>query len=185
MTQVTYRLRGYLISLPLIFAFISNFFETEDDWLVWSGGVFIFLFGLFLRIWAQEHLHYRLKVKKYLTTTGPYSFVRNPIYLGNTFICAGLVFTSELLWLVPFTLLYCFCIYSLVVSYEERHLLEKYGESYRKYLSEVPRWFPKISYFRALGIRNEYFRASIIAEIHFLLLVLPFVLKETINLSMI
>jgi protein-S-isoprenylcysteine O-methyltransferase Ste14 len=179
--QMAYRLRGYLISLPLIFALFFYSYETEDDWLVWPVGVIIFLFGLFLRIWAQQHLHYRLKVKKYMTATGPYSFVRNPIYLGNTFMCLGLVVTSELLWFVPITLLYCFCIYSFVVSYEEGHLLEKYGEPYRRYLSEVPRWFPKAICFKGLWIKNEYLRASIIAEIHFVLTLLPFFAKEIIG----
>jgi protein-S-isoprenylcysteine O-methyltransferase Ste14 len=180
--QRAYRLRGFLVSLPLIFALFFYSYETENDWLTWPAGISIFLFGLFLRIWAQEHLHYRLKVKKYLTTKGPYSFVRNPIYLGNILICLGLVVISELLWFVPITLLYCFCIYSFVVSYEEEHLLEKYGESYRKYLSEVPRWFPKFICFKGLGVvKKEYLQASIIAEIHFIILVLPFILKEMIN----
>jgi protein-S-isoprenylcysteine O-methyltransferase Ste14 len=183
--RVAYRLRGYLVSLPLVFALFCYSYETEDEWFIWPVGVSIFLFGLFLRIWAQEHLHYRLKVKKYLTATGPYSFMRNPIYLGNLLICLGLVVTSELLWLVPITFFYCFGIYSLVVRYEEGHLTEKYGEPYRRYLSEVPRWFPKTICFKGLGIKNEYFRASILAEIHFLLLVLPFILKEIIDLSMI
>jgi protein-S-isoprenylcysteine O-methyltransferase Ste14 len=180
MTQLAYRLRGYLICLPYIFALILNSFETENDWFNWPLGASIFLFGLFLRIWAQQHLHYRLKVKKILTTTGPYCFVRNPIYLGNILICLGLVVTSELLWLVPITFFYCFGIYSLVVRYEERHLTEKYGEPYRKYLLEVPRWLPKIGYFKALGIKNEYLRASIFAEIHCLLWVIPFIFKEII-----
>ena len=179
--QMAYRLRGFLISPPLVLALILYSFETEDEWYIWPAGISIFLSGLFLRIWAQQHLHYRLKVKKYLTTTGPYSFVRNPIYLGNTFICLGLIVTSELLWLVPMILLYCFCIYSFVVSYEEEHLLEKYGEPYKKYLSEVPRWFPKIGYFRPLRIKNEYLHASVLAEIHCLLLVIPFILKEIIS----
>jgi protein-S-isoprenylcysteine O-methyltransferase Ste14 len=179
--QLAYRFRGFLISLPIIFALISYSFETENDWLNWPIGVSIFLFGLFLRIWAQQHLHYRLKVKKILTTTGPYSIVRNPIYLGNILICSGLVVTSELLWFVPMALLYCFCLYSFVVSYEEGHLLEKFGEPYRRYMLEVPRWVPKISCLRALGIRNDYFYASMIAEIHCLLLVLPFILKEIID----
>ena len=178
LTRMVYRLRGYLISLPLIFALFSFSFETENDWVSWPVGVSIFLLGLSFRIWAQQHLHYRLKVRKYLTNSGPYSFVRNPIYLGNILICLGLVVTSELLWLVPITLVYSFGIYSFVVSYEERHLLEKYGESYRRYMSEVPRWFPVTVRFKNLRFKNEYLRASIIAEIHFVLTLLPYLAKE-------
>ena len=180
-TRITYRLRGFLIILPFVFALFSFAFETEIEWFVWPVGIIIFLLGLLVRIWAQQHLRYRLKVRKCLTTTGPYSFVRNPIYLGNILICLGLVVTSELLWLVPTTLLYCFCVYSLVVSYEERHLLEKYGESYRRYMLEVPRWCPQTIQLKNLGLRNEFFRSSIIAEIHCFLALLPYLAKEILG----
>jgi protein-S-isoprenylcysteine O-methyltransferase Ste14 len=180
-TRITYRLRGFLISLPFIFALFSFSFETENGWFIWPVGVSIFLLGLLVRIWAQQHLRYRLKVRKLLTTTGPYSFVRNPIYLGNILIGLGLIVTSELLWFVPITFLYCFCVYSLVASYEERHLLEKYGESYRRYMFEVPRWFPQSIRFKNLGLRNEYLRSSIIAEIHCFLALLPYLAKEIIG----
>jgi protein-S-isoprenylcysteine O-methyltransferase Ste14 len=180
-TRVAYRLRGFLVSLPLIFALVSFSFETENEWFCWPVGVSIFILGLWFRIWAQQHLHYRLTVKKNLTTTGPYSFVRNPIYLGNILICVGLIVTSELLWLVPITVIYSFFIYSFIVSYEEGHLLEKYGESYQRYILEVPRWFPKTIHFKNLRLKNEYLRLSIITEIHFVLTLLPFLAKEIIG----
>jgi protein-S-isoprenylcysteine O-methyltransferase Ste14 len=181
--QTAYRLRGYLVSLPIIFALISYSFETENDWLNWPIGISIFLFGLFLRIWAQQHLHYRLRVHKRLTMTGPYSFVRNPIYIANIFICLGLVVMSELLWLTPITLIYCWGIYSLAIRYEETHLLDKYGKSYHIYREKVPRWVPKVLHQRDIKIINEYLRKSIVTEIHCFLLLLPFILKEIIDLS--
>jgi len=180
-TRMAYRLRGVLTSPAFIFALFCFSFETEMDWVIWPSGVSIFLLGLLLRIWAQQHLHYRLQVRKSLATTGPYSFLRNPIYLANIFICLGLVVTSELLWLVPITLLYCFCIYSFVVSYEEGHLSEKYGEPYRRYMLEVPRWIPRRIDHMGLGLRNEYFRDSVRAEIHLLLLLLPYIVKEFVS----
>jgi hypothetical protein len=68
-----------------------------------------------------------------------------------------------------------------VVRYEEGHLLEKYGEDYRKYLLEVPRWFPNTIRFENLGIKNEYFRAAFIAEIRCVLALLPYLVKEVIG----
>jgi protein-S-isoprenylcysteine O-methyltransferase Ste14 len=180
-TRIAYRFRGFLISPPYIFALICFKFETELDWLIWPLGVSIFILGLLLRIWAQQHLHYRLRVKKHLVTTGPYSFMRNPVYLGNLLICLGSVVTSELLWLVPIALFYCFGIYSLAVRYEEGHLTEKYGESYRKYMLEVPRWFPRTIRFETLRIKNEYIRPAILAEIHCIFALLPFLIKEMIS----
>jgi protein-S-isoprenylcysteine O-methyltransferase Ste14 len=175
-----YRFRGYLVSPPLIFALIWFHWETEEHFL-WPLGLSLFLLGVTLRIWAQQHLHYRLRIRKSLTMTGPYSFVRNPIYIGNTLICLGLTIISELLWLFPLTLFYCLGIYSLVVRYEESHLLYKYGEAYRRYMVEVPRWLPKVIRLKNLGLINEYFHQSIATEIYCLFLLLPYLLKEIID----
>jgi protein-S-isoprenylcysteine O-methyltransferase Ste14 len=175
-----YRFRGYLITPPQIIAFFCYQFETEAKF-IWPIGLFLFVIGVALRIWAQQHLHYRIKVHKTLTITGPYSFVRNPIYIGNILISCGATVLSELLWLVPLTLFYCLGIYSLVVRYEESHLSEKYGELYRRYMTKVPRWFPKVLHPHSIGIINRYLRQSIIAEMPCFLLLLPFILKETID----
>ena len=180
-TQIAYHLRGFLVSPPLIIAFFTFVCEVETDWLIWPLGGFVFILGLFLRIWAQQHLRYRLDVKKCLTTTGPYSLVRNPIYVGNILMCLGAIITSELLWLVPIALLYWFTIYSLVVRYEERHLLEKYGEPYRRYLAEVPRWLPRAIRFRNVDLINRYFLTSIVAEIHCPFILLPYIFKELVS----
>jgi len=179
--RMAYRLRGLLIVPLFIFALLCFSYETENDWIIWPVGVSIFLLGFLVRIWAQQHLHYRLHVKKYFTNTGPYFFVRNPIYLGNILLCLGCIVVSELLWLVPIAFFYCFGIYSLVVRYEEGHLMEKYGEPYRQFMLEVPRWFPQTISFKNLEMTNEYLRTSIISEIQCLLLLFPFLLKEIIS----
>ena len=178
--QWVYRYRGYLVSLPLIFALICFHWETEE-WFIWPLGISVFLIGVFLRIWAQQHLHYRLRIHKIQTITGPYSFLRNPMYLGNILICLGATIISELLWFVPITFFYCFGVYSFVVRYEETHLLEKYGESYCKYKAEVPRWLPKILSSKPIGLINEKFSQSIVIESTSLLLLLPYLLKEIIE----
>ena len=182
MTRWFYRFRGYLVTPPFIFAFFCFSLETEMDYLIWSIGISLVFVGMILRIWAQQHLRYRLNVKKCLTTTGPYSFIRNPVYVGNILMCLGAIITSELLWLVPIALLYWFSIYSLVVHYEERHLLEKYGEPYRRYVAGVPRWLPRAIRFRKFEILNEFFLKSMVAEIHCPFILLPYILKEIVSL---
>ncbi len=175
-----YRYRGYLVAPPMIFALIWFDWEIEKTF-VWPLGICIFLMGAIIRIWAQQHLRYGLRVRKNLTITGPYSFVRNPLYIGNILICLGAIIISELLWFVPATLLYHLYLYSLVVRYEEIHLLEKYGESYRRYMLEVPRWFPKVLPFKNLGLINRYFCQSIRVEFPRLLLLLPYIIKEILD----
>ena len=178
--QWVYRYRGIIVSPPLIVALVCFRGETEIDSIIWPLGTLVFLFGVFIRIWSQQHLHYRIEAPMQLTVTGPYALVRNPIYIGNTLICVAATFVSELLWLVPLTLLWCAAVYSLVVRYEEEHLLGQYGESYRKYRLEFPRWFPLIR-LRNLGLMNEYFYASLVAEIHCPLILLAYLLKEVLS----
>ena len=72
-------------------------------------------------------LHYRLKMRKVLTSTGPYAWVRNPIYIANTSMLVGLTCTSEHFWFVPIMLLWCAVVYHYVVRREESHLRDKYG----------------------------------------------------------
>jgi len=105
------------------------------------------------------------------------------MYIGNVLICLGATIISELLWFVPVTLFYHLGLYSLVVRYEEAHLLEKYGESYRRYMFEVPRWLPtKTVHFKKLGlIIDEYFCQSVIVEFPRLFLLLPYIIKEVID----
>lgn len=178
--QWIYRLRTFLSWVPLLFAFIWNHNETEAERLIWGCGGTIFLIGIGIRIWAQEHLHYRMGVHKQLTTTGPYRLVRNPLYIANILTYVGATICSELLWFVPVTLLWCIGLYSFVIRYEEAHLLDKYGDPYRRYLLEVPRWIPKKMDFRDLKLINGYLGRAILVESRGLLILLPFIIKEVL-----
>jgi len=176
-----YQFRGILVSPPLLFAIFSFSHEIENDWLIWPLGILTFILGFTLRIWAQQHIHYRLDIRRHLTTTGPYSFVRNPIYIGNTLICLSATILSELLWLIPVTIVWCAVVYSLVVHYEETRLKELYGEEYLRYMLETPRWTPNFLNIKNIKLINQYFGISILAEIHCFLILVPFVLKEIIS----
>ena len=178
-----YRIRNFLACPPLLFAFVYHSYEIEAEEIIWPLGVSVVVLGVALRIWAQQHVHHRLIGHKRLTTTGPYEFVRNPLYIGNIILCVGGVTASELLWLIPVTFFWCLGIYSIVIRYEEEHLLEKYGDAYRRYLSEVPRWFPKISSLRNrnMGLLNQYLYRTILVELSSLFILSPYIVKEILN----
>jgi protein-S-isoprenylcysteine O-methyltransferase Ste14 len=177
-----YRFRGVLMIPPCLFAAGVSFRETEWDALVWLLGVAVFLAGVGIRIWAQTHLHYRLRVHKALTTTGPYARVRNPIYIANTLMLLGLTFMSELVWFLPIMLLWCIAVYGLVIRQEEAHLLEKYGEPYAAYLRRVPRWRPARKHGGSAKVRTRGFLwPSVVAELHCFLWILPFIGKEILS----
>lgn len=174
-----YRVRGLLMAPPYLFLVLSSLGEYEQETVLWTLGLAVFAAGLGLRVWAQMHLHYRLRVRKQLTTTGPYAFVRNPIYIGNTLLLTALAILSEMVWFVPVMLLWCVVVYSLVVRREESHLLEKYGEPYAVFLKTVPRWRPSSRRVNpALMPIRPFFWPSVAAELHCLLWLAPLLGKE-------
>ncbi len=80
---------------------------------------------------------------KELVVTGPYRYVRNPIYVGVVFI-----FLGHFLWLGYWALLIYpalafIGVHFFVILYEEPTLKRRFGTSYEEYLKSVPRWIPK------------------------------------------
>jgi protein-S-isoprenylcysteine O-methyltransferase Ste14 len=176
-----YRIRGFVMAPLLAVMLFCTWREVEFDAAVFPIGGAIFLLGLGVRIWAQMHLHYRLSVRKHLTTTGPYHYLRNPIYVGNMLILAGLCVTSEVLWFLPAVLLYGFAVYSMVVRHEEAHLTQKYGDAYRDFMAAVPRWIPSTLLPASTNTSvGRFFLPSVRVELYnFLFLAVP-LLKEFI-----
>lgn len=80
-----------------------------------------------------------------LVTGGMFGVCRNPLYLGNGLILAGLLVIhgnpfAGLLGLAFFG----FAYYSIVAT-EERYLRERFGDDYGDYCRAVPRWWPDFS----------------------------------------
>jgi protein-S-isoprenylcysteine O-methyltransferase Ste14 len=181
--RLLFKSRGLLAMVPVAAAFLVPDGELMDEAVVWSVGAATLLLGMALRIWAQYHIGYRLSTPTTLTRSGPYRYVRNPIYIGNSVIVLGLVFSMEGLWLLPLAALWCGTLYSLVVRYEEGHLLRKHGAPYQAYLTEVPRWLP---WGLVPALRNTFalsprLRAALATEWHLLAVLLAPALKETLE----
>ncbi len=177
--NLIYKIRGILMVPPFLFLVCVFYGETEQGNVIWPAGLLLFTFGVLIRVWSQMHIHYRLKIHKTLTMTGPYVYLRNPIYVANTIMLLGLTVLSELLWFLPVMLLWCILVYSFVVRREEAHLLGKYGLPYSEYLQNVPRWVPCFGEKRNVQLKTKrFFWPSIIAELHCLLWLIPFIGKE-------
>ena len=176
--RFVYLYRGWMVAPPLVFALFWTRNMVGPAWQVWALGLLIFAAGLLGRIWAQQHLHFRLlDVHNALTHTGPYRWVRNPIYISNTLLFVGLTVLSQVLWLVPVTIVWCFIVYTIVVRDEEEKLLELYGAPYAEYLRETSRWLPRPSTRERRGF-SGLLLPSLKAEAHNLLLLIPFIIKK-------
>src|SRR6202171_212509 len=113
-----------------------------------SGALLIFLSAL-LRTWATAYLrtevvHDVSQHSEALVAAGPYRYVRNPLYLANLPMMAGIgVMASPLGWLSIVVSMWVF-VFRLIFR-EEDGLRQTQGESYRAYLKAVPRLWPSLT----------------------------------------
>ncbi|MDD3468671.1 MAG: isoprenylcysteine carboxylmethyltransferase family protein [Thermoguttaceae bacterium] len=84
------------------------------------------------------------QVAEQLNTTGIYSLVRNPLYLGNYFMWLAPVMFLQTWWLVLICSLVFFIYYERIIFVEEQFLREKFGDAYVTWASRTPMFFPKL-----------------------------------------
>lgn len=92
-----------------------------------------------------------------LNTSGLYSIVRNPLYVGNFLIYNGLLITYSSPAALVFFNVFFVINYHFIILSEERYLAGQFGQAYRDYLGRVPKVLPRFSLYR----KNDHpFRPS-------------------------
>jgi protein-S-isoprenylcysteine O-methyltransferase Ste14 len=103
-----------------------------------------------------------------LITSGPFAYVRNPLYLGNILVYVGVGIMSMALfpWLPIFAVLWFFLQYYLIVTKEEEYLTERFGAAYAEYKASVGRFFPRFKRYpgATLPRKRVDFREGISSE---------------------
>ena len=100
-------------------------------------GFIIFLIGLMLAIWARVNLGKNWgmpmtqKVKAELITTGPYRYIRHPIYTGILLAMLGTALASSSFWFLIFAIATLYFIYCALA--EERIMLKLFPKTYPAY----------------------------------------------------
>lgn len=100
-------------------------------------GVPVSFLGLALRAWAAGHL----AKDSQLATSGPYAYVRNPLYAGTLIMTAGIVIGSRSAVLAVVAAVVFLLVYLPVIELEEQHLCEIFP-SYGRYVERVHRLLP-------------------------------------------
>lgn len=80
-----------------------------------------------------------------LNTTGPYSLVRNPLYVGRILNFTGLAMLSGSWVFGALVFLLAVLVYERISIYEEEFLRGKFGEAHAKWAAEVPALLPRLS----------------------------------------
>lgn len=85
------------------------------------------------------------QVAEMLNTTGMYSIVRHPLYLGNFIIMLGLALFIQVWWFALIICLAFWLYYERIIFAEEEFLRKKFGDSFLKWAAKTPVFFPSFS----------------------------------------
>ncbi|MFQ5763619.1 MAG: methyltransferase family protein [Rhodospirillales bacterium] len=136
-------LLGLIIFFPPVFAWTSAWADIEMDIVGLAvgfagivlraavvGTAYIKRGGVNRRVYADQ-----------LVTEGIFAHVRNPLYVGNILILAGLFIVANNPWGYLLGIGFFLVSYMSIVAAEETYLLEKFGAEYAAYCRSVPRWW--------------------------------------------
>ena len=117
---------------------------------IWLIGLLPFCAGVILYFWCAGAFTFigrgtpaPIDAPVFLVRSGPYRWVRNPMYIGVLSVLLGEAILFHSLSLVWCVLLAGTAVHLFVVFYEEPSLRRRFGESYETYLRTVPRWLPR------------------------------------------
>jgi protein-S-isoprenylcysteine O-methyltransferase Ste14 len=128
------------IRVPSGFVFaVFYIWIARPSWISIAVGVAIAIPGILLRAFASGHV----KKNEELTTTGPYAYVRNPLYLGSLIMAFGFSVAARSGWVLFVMIATFFAIYLPVILSEESFLRQNFP-AFAEYAQNVPRLLPRL-----------------------------------------
>lgn len=160
LAQIIFENRSYT---PIPFLVLMIIFEQATilslviGFIVSSLGESIRLWGV---SWAGSETRTTGKVGgTYLIISGPFAYIRNPLYVGNILIYLGFGIMSMSLFPYLQIIAFVFFVfqYNIIVSEEEEYLRKTYGAQYERYFENVPKFFPRFTAYKDQSVEQPSF----------------------------
>ena len=136
--------------VPLGFLFAAGYiWLAKPSWPLIGAGAGVVAAGAAVRAAASGHIRKNAE----LATTGPYAYVRNPLYLGSILIAIGFIVAARSWWIGLGALLMFLAIYLPVIKAEENYLRSVFA-GYNEYAKHVSRFLPRLTAWRAASSPN-------------------------------
>jgi protein-S-isoprenylcysteine O-methyltransferase Ste14 len=149
-----FRTRDFLFPLAIALAFVPSPTVFSDPVLAIALGLCVAAVGQVVRAGTIGFRYIirggrnRRVYAEDLVTDGIFGHTRNPMYVGNLLILAGIAVASNS-WICLVASVAVFTlVYVAIVAAEEHYLRDKFGPAYDAYCADVPRWLPRL---RGLG----------------------------------
>jgi len=154
MNNFAWNIFKYRSYTPIPFLILMFLFQ-ELTLLSMVLGFIVVIFGESIRLWGVSIAGSETRTTgavgaTYLIVSGPFAFVRNPLYVGNILIYMGIGIMSLALfpYLQLIALFYFIWQYYVIVKEEESHLIKVYGDAYKRYTENVGRFIPRLTPYR-------------------------------------
>ena len=139
-----FRQRSWL-PVPLALALVAATPASPRESLIHALGLALAACGEMIRLWAVRHIGVISRTRSDRTgpliTSGPYAWIRNPLYLGNWFLWSGVAVFAGVAWMLPIAWSAFAFIYSNINTWEQELLLQR-QPAYAEYLRRTPAWIP-------------------------------------------
>ncbi len=148
MQKLTFKYRSYT-PIPFLIIIVVLAEPTLPSLVI---GLLIVIVGESVRFWGvsiagSETRTTRMVGGSDLVTSGPFAYVRNPLYVGNIMVYVGVGVMSMALfpWLLIIACLWFYVQYRLIVAWEEEFLLHRFGTEFADYQKHVRRFLPRLT----------------------------------------
>jgi protein-S-isoprenylcysteine O-methyltransferase Ste14 len=137
-TRVSWSRIARRIRVPLGFLLAAIYiWRSRPTWFSLVLGATIAGTGVLVRAWASGHVDKNQE----LATSGPYAYVRNPLYLGSIIIAIGFVIAARDVAIAVAVVVLFAVVYVPVIRSEEAFLRNQFPQ-YQQYARTVPRLMP-------------------------------------------
>ena len=113
----------------------------EPSRILFCVGAVFALLGITTRLWSSGHI---IK-NKTLATTGPYGYVRHPLYVGNITLGFGFALASGLWWSFPLFLGILLAFYPPAIRREDEKLHRRFKEEWEQWRERTRALIPRLS----------------------------------------
>jgi len=139
--RATIAVLGLLALIPILGAAPLIARASAAGALIHLAALFCVALGVFIRTWAALHVGGRKQ--RELVMSGPYAYVRNPLYVGTLIAAFGIGLAFGSLAIAALLACLAFFVFDWIVKLEERRLRDEFGAAaFDAYLARTNRWLP-------------------------------------------
>lgn len=146
----------FLLAIPVVYFTDISSLSKENQNIITYIAIGLSIFGFLIRAYSigttpkgtSGRNTKTGQVAECLNSTGIYSTMRHPLYLGNYFMWIGIVLYTMNIWFVLFISLAFWLYYERIMFAEERFLERKFGQEYLDWSLTTPAFIPSFKNFK-------------------------------------